>query len=89
MFFVHSNWSKCIWPRIGQKVPYSCDNQNLADVTSAKDYPLRVFPGNLKQSSLILTNIWRLEATYVTRYECDFRKVVYSNMTSECRSSVA
>ena len=48
-------------------VPYGCHNQNLADVTFVKYYLLRAFPENLNQLSLILTNIGRLEATYVRR----------------------
>ena len=86
---MHLNWSKCILARVWQKVPYSCDNQNLVDFISAKDDLLRAFPENLKQLSLISTNIWRLEATYVIRFEADVRKVVNSNMTSECWSAVA
>ena len=40
--------------RIWQKVPYSCDNRNLANITSAKYYLLRAFPQILKQFSSIL-----------------------------------
>ena len=42
--------------------------KNLANVKSVKDYLLRVFPENLKQLYLILTKIWKLEATHVIRF---------------------
>ena len=48
-----------------RSLPYGCDNQNLANVKFVKYYPLRAFPENLKQSSLMLMNIWRLEATFI------------------------
>ena len=51
------------WARIWQKVPYGCDNQNLAYGKSVKYYLFRAFPENLKLLPFILTNIWRLEAT--------------------------
>ena len=47
-----------------KKVPYGCDNYNLFNMTSVKYYLLRAFSENLKQLSSILTNIWRLEASY-------------------------
>ena len=53
------------WARISQKVPYGCVNQTLVNVTIAKYYLVKKFPENLKQSSIILTNIWRLVAIYV------------------------
>ena len=48
-------------------VPYGCDNQNLANNKFLKYYLFRAFPENLKQLSLILTDIWMLEATFVIR----------------------
>ena len=47
---------------------------------------LRSLPENLKLLSLILLNIWRLEATGL---EDDVRKDVIPNMTPECWSPVA
>ena len=54
-FFIntcHVFQGKSIWARIWQKVPYGCDNQNLAIVMSVKYYLLRAFPENLKQINL-------------------------------------
>ena len=48
------------------KVPYGHVNKNLAYVAYAYYYLLKAFPENLKQLSLILTNIWRFEVTYIT-----------------------
>ena len=53
------------------KVPYSYDHQNLANVTSVKYYLFRAIPENLKQLSSILTDILRLEVTYVTRFRLE------------------
>ena len=54
------------------QVPYGCDNQNLANVKSVKNYLLRASPENVKGLSSILTNIWRLEATYAIRFGTTF-----------------
>ena len=57
------------WARILQNVPYGCYNQNLANYKvslESKYYTLRALSENLKQLSLILTNIWRLETTFIT-----------------------
>ena len=48
----------------------------FSELDSAKDNLLRASLESLKQLSQILTNILRLEATYVTRFECDVRKDV-------------
>ena len=49
-------------------VPYGHFNQNLAHVAPAKYYLYRAFSEDLKQLSLILTNIWRFETTYVIQF---------------------
>ena len=57
------------WIRILVK-PYGYFNQNLTHVASIKYYLLRAFPENLKQLSLILTNMLtrRFEATYIIQF---------------------
>ena len=43
-----------------KKVPYGRDDENIANITSAKYYLLRAFTEKLKQFSSILTKIWML-----------------------------
>ena len=47
------------------KVPSGCDNQNLAYIKFVMYYRFRAFPENLKQLSLLLTDIWLLDVTHV------------------------
>ena len=68
---------------------YDVIQSDVALHLQALEYLLRAFPENLKQLSLILTNIWRFEATYVIGLERDVKTKVKSNMTSECWSPVA
>ena len=49
-------------------VPYGCEYQNIANITSVKYYLLRAFPENFKQLSPVLTNILWLEATYLIQF---------------------
>ena len=63
-----------------ENVPYGCENQNLANVASAKYNFLRAFPENLKQLPSILTK---------SGLECDVRNSVKPNLTPEFWSPVA
>ena len=61
LLYKHMAW-------ILQKVHNGEVFQNLTNVASAKYYLLRAFPENLKELSLILKNICRVEVTYVIRF---------------------
>ena len=58
----------CVWPPSLAVSVSDYGTGELSHVASIKFNILRTFPEELNHLSLILINIWRFQATYVTRF---------------------